>query len=131
MFSNYTVRGFLWLQFLRLHTIFDVNFAINMFIGLVEASWSLTKNVVKKASYSVKVILLLFLTMHLVACVWVNIGHAYYDAEPNGSWLTAQVAADEDLDIAYTEWTKYIAAFYWVMVTLTTVGYGDIYGFTV
>jgi hypothetical protein len=40
------------------------------------------------------------------------------------------VNADAELGLEYGGLTKYITALYWVMVTLTTVGYGDIFGFT-
>lgn len=62
---------------------------------------------------------MLALTMHVAACIWVAIG-----TNNTGTWVDDGNFRDAG------EFTLYITSLYWVVTTLTTVGYGDIIGFT-
>ena len=73
------------------------------------------------------------LLTHIMAVIWIKIG---LDASVDGSWVNTYVdevrekTGDPSRD-QYTEmWTIYVNAFYFILTTITTVGYGDISGST-
>ncbi|CAI2371990.1 unnamed protein product [Moneuplotes crassus] len=74
-------------------------------------------NSVKK---TIRFLIFLTFTMHLLACIWIYIGHNYED-----NWIEKGESILEDSE---NNLTLYIAANYWVMSTFTTVGYGDFSG---
>lgn len=62
----------------------------------------------------------MFYVVHLLACIWTYIGVRLGDE----GWIANQEEVLGVSDIFHV----YLAAFYWVIETFSTVGYGDISG---
>lgn len=71
-------------------------------------------NAVKMISIFIK----LFLLLHIIACWWAT--SANFELTSNTNWLVANDVQNNSM------YSRYITAFYWAVVTTTTVGYGDI-----
>lgn len=73
------------------------------------------------------------LLTHIMAVLWIYIGT---DDSVEGSWVNDFVntqrleLGDENLDMYDFMWVIYFNAFYFILTTITTVGYGDISGST-
>lgn len=71
------------------------------------------------------------LLTHLMACLWIAIGRI-----DDQSWVTKFVVKEQenrnDIQITYFDYVVQIYAnsFYFILTTITTVGYGDINGDT-
>jgi hypothetical protein len=69
---------------------------------------------------------------HLAGCMWLFIGRTYssriepYPDEEIGSWWDDLYGPQIDAGIVVGRWKQYVDAVYFVMMTLTSVGYGDI-----
>lgn len=66
-------------------------------------------------------ILVLLLLCHFVGCLWIFIAKSFSDEEvENDSWIEASDFEDQNM------MDLYASSIYFVMQTITTVGYGDI-----
>ncbi|OQS04106.1 Voltage-gated Ion Channel (VIC) Superfamily, partial [Thraustotheca clavata] len=66
-----------------------------------------------------KILFFVFFLAHIVACVW------FYTATTN-SYSWASVVGYLADDHAHKQYLQYLASLYWAIVTMATVGYGDI-----
>ena len=73
------------------------------------------------------------LLTHIMAVIWIKIG---LDESQEGSWVNSYVeemqekTGDPTVNEYTYMWTIYVNAFYFILTTITTVGYGDISGST-
>ena len=63
--------------------------------------------------------------MHYAAAVWLVIGDRYIMDDLIEPWMVANSDFHES-----TKWQLYVFSMYWILVCITTVGYGDYTGGT-
>ena len=75
-----------------------------------------------KINYFASLFIVLVLSMHTIACVWLYMGNTF-----EGTWITKPGDGFGHQDDVQSQ---YITSIYWTITTLTTVGYGDVKGYT-
>jgi hypothetical protein len=70
----------------------------------------------------------LFFTAHYLACIWFYIGLSKDSIEVG--WLSRQPNMLPRGYTASSELYEWVTSIYWAIATMTTIGYGDISGFT-
>ena len=89
---------------------------------------NLDKSTTEKTSMILDMIIYLFTAIHILSCIWVGIGfitECSWLEKDGGGCNEDNKAVDPEVDQ-----DLYIQAIYWVVTTLTTVGYGDFKGYT-
>ena len=68
----------------------------------------------------------IIVTVHFAVCLWIYIGDKYLFGDVHMPW---RIANPEFLE--YSDFQLYVFSVYWILVCITTVGYGDYSGGTV
>ena len=119
---------FYWFKLIRLYLFRHVSSHIHTLATQALTWFSVRKAVVERVAQTVFLLTVGINAVMILASVWIYIGRV-----TEGSWLeqgltprtgtTREINSDEEYDIL-------VAAIYFIITTLTTVGYGDIYGKT-
>lgn len=87
--------------------------------------FGLDKGSVEKSSHIINLIIYIFSAIHIIGCAWIAVAMivkcSWLDDGGCGAGIVVDRSKDTDV---------YITSIYWVITTLTTVGYGDYKGYT-
>ena len=87
------------------------------------------KSIIEKGTTSIIVFVLLLTGIHTLACIWIYLGE-----RSTCSWLFQNGCAFKPSGVKSIDSTDrssvLVASYYFIVTTLTTVGYGDIVGVT-
>jgi len=122
LLTNFKVQWMYYLKFLRFYyfprALTILHRVVDTFVQRCNISKQARSNVQSITSQFI----ILFTIMHVIACGWIFVGEQEY-----GTWLTNP---NHNVSKTTDPTTIYITSLYWVVTTLTTVGYGDITGKT-
>lgn len=104
-----------------IHSYEVYNFITNLFKDIYKKSAAPNLN---KVSYVFDLLVYLLSAVHFLGCMWIYLGKKI-----NGSWIRRIPASDINVN-NNNNYDVYITSTYWVITTLTTVGYGDFKGYT-
>lgn len=128
-----------WFKLIRFIHLRDVYNGISLLIKGILSKMNLTKSSVEKTSYSFNLIIYMFSAIHILGCSWIYIGKTVEcswikggcDA---GGTVVEVVSLDDNGEQTHVKeeerYLQYVTSIYWVITTLTTVGYGDYKGYT-
>jgi hypothetical protein len=114
------------LQFIRLFRLFWRQ--DNLWNPLDHALSVCVKSSYKRQGYSfiIRMFVNILIMCHFYVCCWLYLGDKYLLNDKNDPWLVANEGDFGEYSISQI----YIFAFYWIMETISTVGYGDYSGGT-
>jgi hypothetical protein len=110
---NYT-RLFRLLRLLRLLRMFK----LSRIMHRLEMALSIRSSVAGLSKF----VFAAFGVMHWMSCIFFSISHSEAAGGEEDTWVTVQNL----LDIDRTSFDQYVASLYWSVMTMTTVGYGDV-----
>mmetsp|Transcript_42101 Transcript_42101/g.64561 ORF Transcript_42101/g.64561 Transcript_42101/m.64561 type:complete len:410 (+) Transcript_42101:323-1552(+) len=131
----YGQESYFAVKLLRMYHVRVVYGQISDLVSLILQKMGLTKSNVEKISFIINLIIYMFSAIHILGCSWIYIGR-----ESSCSWMKqlnegdpASVGGctDNGIGVDIENNTQiYVTSVYWVITTLTTVGYGDYKGYT-
>ena len=120
MFS-FEYKYMYWFKLFRFTRLFRFREPMNWVIWKTIGKLNIEKRILKRISSFSLLSIFLLVCVHTLSCCWILIGK-----KVRGSWIEVH-GAQEDLT---SDGNIYLAAIYWIVTTLTTVGYGDLKGYT-
>lgn len=118
-----------WFKLIRFLQVRSVYGSISDMVRFFLAKCGLNKSNIEKISYIINLIIYMFSAIHILGCAWIYIGKV-----TACSWLKQHDDRPECGSGFYVDESDndnvYVTAVYWVITTLTTVGYGDFKGYT-
>jgi len=120
-----------WLKLIRFIHARSVYSSISDTVKSIFTRCGLDKGSVEKTSYIVNLIIYMLSAIHILGCTWIYIGKttpcSWLDQEPDhvNEFCRGGIPVKRDDDFIV-----YFTADYYIITTLTTVGYGDYKGYT-
>jgi len=121
LLTNFEYQWMYYLKFLRFYYFPRALGILHLVLDSIVLRWNISQQARSNIQSITTQFIILFTIMHVIACGWIAIG----EHETWGTWLDNFV-----LNRTNDPVTVYITSLYWVVTTLATVGYGDIYGST-
>lgn len=118
-----------WLKLIRfISHVRAVYGSLSDLVGYILKRMGLNKGNVEKTSFIINLIINMFSAIHILGCAWIFLGKTIAC-----SWLYQADSACSNGGMPVNvvdNFTVYVTSVYWVITTLTTVGYGDYKGYT-
>lgn len=121
-------------KMLRFYYLKEVYGSISSLVRYVLLRCGLNKGNIGKTGYTLDLMIMMFWVIHILGCLWITLAKV-----TACSWVVQKGTnsgenpgcTDKGLPIDPEYPTGiYVTAVYWVITTLTTVGYGDYKGYT-
>jgi hypothetical protein len=130
----------LWLylfKMLRVNRLSRIIAFLTKLSGLLKDRFMKNQIFIDNLYKVLETVFILIFCLHLLVCCFIAIGHISSQESIDKSWIVKHGLMDEDHDIYKASFSLdetmkiYWTAWYFVTTSITTIGYGEISGYTI